>query len=382
MESSFIYAKPVSGKYFVGRKSECTILSNLLGQGENVVIYEPAKAGKTSLIQQSFINMRMSGSSFSIVNLSLINTRTVADFMLRLGSELLKLCCTTPSDFATQTEALLQGTHFVFDEQFYAMRGNILSLNWDIDQNDINSILTLPYRLATQKGQKIFVVLDDFQNILLTEDGEKLLKTMECTLKEMASEFKGQACYLFCGSQINAMKYIFEDKKFFHRQVERVKINPIDEKSIADAITRVFLSNGKVIDRDLMLGVCKLFKCNIWYISHFASICDGISRGYIMEPLLEEALDCIISIHEPRFRATMNDLTTFQVCLLRAIVDGYTKFSSAEVIERYSLNSSANVNRLKDALCKKEIISFEDDVPFVIDPLFEYWIRKYFFEIK
>ena len=96
-----------------------------------------------------------------------------------------------------------------------------------------------------------------------------------------------------------------------------------------------------------------------------------------------EALSQLLSIHEPRFKATMSDLTTFQVSLLRAVIDGHSKFSSAEVIHRYGLNSSANVRRLKDALCKKEILTFdEEDVPHIIDPLFEYWVTKYYFEIK
>ena len=32
---------------------------------------------------------------------------------------------------------------------------------------------------------------------------------------------------------------------------------------------------------------------------------------------------------------------------------------------------------------KKEVLQFDDDdKPSVIDPLFEYWLRKYYFEIK
>ena len=79
----------------------------------------------------------------------------------------------------------------------------------------------------------------------------------------------------------------------------------------------------------------------------------------------------------------MNDLTTHQVSLLRATVDGVTKLSSADVIRRYGLNSSANVKRVKDALMKKEVLVFdENDIPSIIDPLFEYWVKKYFFEIN
>ena len=79
----------------------------------------------------------------------------------------------------------------------------------------------------------------------------------------------------------------------------------------------------------------------------------------------------------------MADLTTHQVSFLRAVVDGVTRFSAAGVIRKYGLNSSANVKRVKDALMKKEVLVFdENDNPQIIDPLFEYWIRKYFFELK
>jgi hypothetical protein len=68
---------------------------------------------------------------------------------------------------------------------------------------------------------------------------------------------------------------------------------------------------------------------------------------------------------------------------LRAVLDGVVKFSASEVIDRYSLNSSANVRRVKDALKKKEVITFnEKDEPVILDPLFEYWITKYYFEIQ
>ena len=122
-----------------------------------------------------------------------------------------------------------------------------------------------------------------------------------------------------------------------------------------------FLFGGKVIEKELLLGMCKLFRNNLWYINHFISICDSLSKGYIIESILLDALDSMISIHEPRFAVMVNNLTTFQLGLLKAILDGYTKFSAADVIEKYSLNSSANVKRLKDALCKKEIVTFNDN---------------------
>ena len=79
----------------------------------------------------------------------------------------------------------------------------------------------------------------------------------------------------------------------------------------------------------------------------------------------------------------MNDLTDHQLSFVKAVLDGVVKFSSSEVIERYRLNSSANVRRVKDALKKKEVLTFnEKEDPVILDPLFEYWIRKHYFEME
>ena len=382
MDSHFIYNKYVTGKNFVGRRTEMQILTNLLSQGENVAIYEPHKPGKTSLVRQTFFNMKVASQKFETVELSLLNTRTVADLMMRLGSELLKSSGTTHADYARAVQRYLPGTHFVFDPKSYESRGLILSLNWDIDDTDIHAILSLPYRIAADRGIRTYVVLDEFENVSLTEDGDRVCRILEGIFKQTPPEMRRQVCFIFVGGEVNAMKEIFEMKRWFYRQVERIKLEPIDTKEIIDHVVKGFLASGKVVDRDLLLGVCKLFRNDIRYINHFSAIADSLSKGYIMEPILVESLDTLVAIHEPRFIDTMNSLTTFQVCLLRAVLDGHTKFSSSEVIQHYNLNSSANVRRLKDALCKKEIITFdEDDKAIVLDPLFEYWVKKYFFEI-
>ena len=53
METPFVYDRYVTAKNFIGRKKECGILANLLEAGEQVVMYEPPKAGKMSVIRQA-----------------------------------------------------------------------------------------------------------------------------------------------------------------------------------------------------------------------------------------------------------------------------------------------------------------------------------------
>ncbi len=383
MDSIFQYNKPVTGKQFIGRKTELRAFANLLGQGENVAIYEPPKTGRRSLVQQGFFFMKGSGQRFETAQLSLLDVRTLSGFALRLAGSVVRTLGSGPADYARAVQELLAGTHFVFDRERYDNLDEVVSAGGALDDGDLRAACLLPYRVGRQHGDRRYVVIDEFQNIMLTEDGDRACQILEDVFKTLPGDLSGCASYIFLGSQVNAMHEIFGVKRYFWRRVERVRLAPIDTKEILEYVVRGFLATGKVIDRDLLLGVCRLFRDNIWYINHFSAICDSLTRGYIMEPTLNDALSCLISIHEGRFVATMNDLTTFQVSLLRAILEGHKRFSGAEVIKQYGLNSSANVRRLKDALCKKEIVTFdEDDNPVLLDPLFEYWVRKYYFNMN
>lgn len=383
MDGPFVYNKVVTGKSCIGRQGEARIFANLLSQGENIVIFEPPKTGKKSLVQLALFNMKVSGQRFSTANVNLLNIRSVSDLLLRLGSALICSSVQSPEGYAGAVAEYLEGSHFTFDRRKYEDDGAILSLSAEMNSEDAKAVLRLPYKVAAHDGTKLYVIMEEFQNIMLTDDGDAFCRRMESVFEELSNEEKQAASYIFTGSCVNAMEDIFEIQRYFYHHVERVKLNEVDTVDIIEHVVKGFLATGKVIDRDLLLGVCKLFRNNIWYINHFASICDSLTKGYIMEPTLDEALNSMIAIHEPRFTAIMRDLTTFQVNLLRAILNGQTKFSSAEVIEQYGLNSSANVRRIKDALRKKEIVAFDGDgEPTLIDPLFEYWVRKYYFKLR
>ncbi len=381
MDKPFVYDKYVTGKNFIGRKKECTILGNLLEAGENVYIYGARKSGKISLIQQTLFNMRMEGKKYPVAHVELRNVRTLEDFLLKFANAVIRPLFSTQSEYDEVVSKHLFGTHFLFDKDRFATADEVVSINWELDRNDIDQMLRLPSRIAKEKGERFFVIISDFQNLMFSDRYEEVFSVMENIFSERVYSDPTAVSFVLCGSQINAMKYIFEEKKYFYRKIEKLSLQPIDERDIIEYIVRGFMLSGKVIERDLVLGVCRLFRCEMWYLNHFMSICDSMSKGYMNDGILMAALDAVIAVHEPRFLNMVDDLTDHQLSLLKATLDDVVKFSSADVIEAYSLNSSANVRRVKDALKKKEILTFnENDVPVIIDPLFEYWVKKYYFE--
>ena len=381
MDTPFVYDNYVTGKNFGGRKMECTVLSNLLESGSQVTMYEPPKSGKMSVIQQTLFNMRAVGKQFSVAWVNLFNVRTVYDFLKKFGTAVIKPLYSTLAEYAEVVSRYLADTHFLFDPARFASHEEIVCLNWEPDANDIEQMFRLPYRIAEDRGIPCYVVIEEFQNISWAKDFD--YETVFHVLEKVFAEKNKAASYIITGSQVNAMKNIFEERKFFYRQVDHLPLQDVEDKDIIEHIIRGFRTSGKVIERDLVIGACKLFRSNMWYLNHFVSICDSMSRGYLNEGILMEALKTVVSVNEPRFLAIVNDLTDHQLSLMRAILDGVVKFSASDVIDRYSLNSSANVRRVKDALKKKEVITFnEKDEPVILDPLFEYWITKYYFEIQ
>ena len=376
MDTPFVYDRYVTGKNFVGRKMDCTILGNLLEAGEQVVMYEPPKSGKMSVIQQTLYNMRTAGKQFMVVHVNLFNVRTLEEFLIKFGTAVIRPLYSTQEEYSTVISEFLGGTHFVFDSARFASCDEVVSVNWDLDDNDVDMMMRLPGVMAEQRQVPYFVIIEEFQNLMHDKRAEDVFKVMEKVLADR----NRKVSFIFTGSQVNAMKYIIAEKKFFYRLVEHLPLQKVDDREIIEHIVRGFMVSGKVIERNLVLGACELFRGQMWYLNHFTSICDTMSRGYINEGILMEALKIIISIHEPRFISIVNDLTDHQLSLLKAILDGVVRFSASDVIEKYGLNSSANVRRVKDALKKKEVITFnEKDEPVILDPLFEYWVSRHYF---
>ena len=376
----FNYSRPASGKNYIGRKQETAALGNLLSQGENVILCAPPKTGKTSLIDQAVFAQRVGSRKCIAVRCSLLDIRSVSAFVLRLGSSVLAAAGSTPVEYAALAGKYLDSSHLVFDPERYGGGSEILSLNWDADERDLQAVLALPYAVARERGAQVIVILDEFQNVLLTGSGTMICSQLEACF---AQEGSGNGVsYILCASAVNAMKHIMGRQHFFLKSAALLPLPPVDEREIADYMNRSFLTSGKVPDRNLLLGICRLLRCHLGYLNQYCAICDSSARGYLMAPAMNAALDALVSLHEPHFRAVMADLTGFQVNLLRALLEGHDQFSSVSVIRKYGLHSSANVCRVKEALCKKEIISFDDgDKPAVLDPLFEFWARRDYFKI-
>ena len=127
-------------------------------------------------------------------------------------------------------------------------------------------------------------------------------------------------------------------------------------------------------------SIYNLVEGDPWYTQHLASICFNLTKGFVNEGIIKQAAEQLINLHDFEFHSIVYSLSKYQVRMIKAALEGVVKFTSGDVLDKYRLNSSANVSRLKEALTKKEIITFNEKKPATfLDPLFKLWFTTYFF---
>ena len=386
MDSPFIYNNIVTGSDFISRTHELNQLSNLIKEQKCAVIYEPAKSGKQSLIQQAFLKVKSDSHKFKVCHINLFNVRTEEKLYQKLKEGLLKTFSKTVSDFVSQ----------VHDEDpvEYNAKDKSKEAQDKKASSSLAELIKLGERFALEADVYLVIYFEEFQEVLHFEDPDTTLKKLEQTCAELLgkntnreiSETDGvsgnkgrRTSMLFSGSFVNAMKEIFDEKRYFYNMATRVKFNKIDERNFCEHIIRSFLKAGRVVSKELATHIYSLTDGHPWYTQQLADIAFGLTRGYLMESIINQAFDLLIVLHSYRFRLITSRLSLFQLNLLKAILDDVEKLSSAEILDKYNLQSSANVNRLKDAVQKKEIVEFIKGKGEFLDPLFKTWMKEIYF---
>ena len=355
MDSPFIYNNFVTGPDFISRQHELSMLTSMIKERRNILIYEPAKSGKQSIVQQSFQKLRQDAQKYKVCEINLFNIRTEEALFQKYFTSLIN--CFSSS--AQEAEKL--------KEEFSQTSGTGLA----------KELVAFGDKLAERNNILLIMYVEEFQEVLHFADSDDTLKLLESLWGKETTH--SNTTFIISGSFVNAMKEIFEEKRYFYRMADRIKLGRVDERGFTEYIIRSFLKAGRVVSKELATHIYKLTDGHPWYTQQLADIAFGLTRGYLTEAIINQAFDLLIELHSYRFRLITSRLSLFQLNLLKAILDNVEKLSSSEILNKYNLQSSANVNRLKDAVQKKEIVVFNKGKGEFLDPLFCTWMREIYF---
>ncbi|MGE0092422.1 MAG: hypothetical protein AB7S40_07705 [Bacteroidales bacterium] len=380
MDTPFVYNKYVTGNEFISRQSELTLLTNMVRLKQHVLIYEPPKSGKKSLVQQGLIQLRKEGHDFTVCNINLFNVRTKKQLLQKYVNALLGTFSNTPAESLQMQKEMLPDMEKYFGN-VPEMKKSLDMSNPETDTRQIpaamtRQILNLPELLAKRFNTNPIIYIEEFQELLLQDNPHGILTEMESTLKEHQ-----QTTYIITGSMVNSMKEIFEEKKYFYNFAERIKLGPLDNKSLAEFYHKSFMKTGRVVSRELSTAMYNLTDGHPWYAQQLGDISYGLTRGYLTEQVLKQSFLSLLELHSYRYQLITSRLSRFQINFLKAIMDNVEQLSAAETISYYGFNSSANVKRLKDAVKRKEILTEENGQWVFLDPLFKTWLKEVYFEL-
>ena len=351
MDFPFAFDKIAAGSSIIGRNREIgEIVAAMETGNRSIAIYGGARCGKETIVREALEQVRSHRPNLIVCDIDLFNVRTLDEFTA-LWRDKMRECALEVN------------------------RDALLPFEICIDEISGNKIFDLPGIIANEASKQMVVYFKEFQNLLRFEDEQFGLEALD-RLWSRQHHVK----YIFTGSFVNAMKNIFEERKCFYGMCRTLDLPPLDKKMLCEHIRSSFLNVGRVIEMEEALALYDISSGDMWYLKQLCAFCYAMPAGYVNRKIVNRARDTLLSIHEPRFKQILFDLTGNQINLLHAVVDGVQKFTSAETLENYRLNSSAGVVRVKEALQKKEVLTFDrDDNARIIDPLFEYWLRNYYF---
>lgn len=367
----FVFGVATSGDNFTDRKTETERLLLNFRHGVNTVLISPRRWGKTSLVQK--VCRLAQSQSLKVVYLDIFSCRSDREFYDEFASAVLKQTSSKLDEWLEDIRLFLSRISPKVSIGPDPVTDFSISLEMNPKGSDAEEILQLPEKIAQKKGFNIVICIDEFQQVAEFKDSKVFQKRLRSVWQLQKS-----VSYCLFGSKKHLMNELFEKKSLpFYKFGDAIYLQKIGTSDWVDYICGRFEATGKHISEDLAREICRRVDNHSSYVQQLAWLVWIQTDDVATEHGVEAAYEDIIAQNTPLFEKQTENLTTYQMNFLRAIVDGvHEEFTSQEILQRYHLGSSANVSTVKRALVKKELIEIEKRRVIIPDPVMEVWLKK------
>ncbi|MBQ5895010.1 MAG: ATP-binding protein [Bacteroidaceae bacterium] len=367
----FIFGVATSGENFTDRKNETARLLTNFRHGVNTVLISPRRWGKTSLVQK--VAALAQSDDLIVVYLDIFSCRSDKEFYDAFASAVLRQTSSKWKEWVENAKSFLSRIRPKISFGSDSVAEFSVSLEMDPQSDDVAEILQLPEKIAQEKGVKIVVCIDEFQQIAEFKDSKTFQKRLRTVW-----QLQKNVSYCLFGSKKHLMNELFEKKSLpFYKFGDAIYLQRIPVTDWVDYICERFKATGKTISPELAERVCVAVECHSSYVQQLAWLIWVNTDKIATEKDFEEAYRDILAQNTPLFEKLTENLSSYQMNFLRAIIDGVRKeFSAQEVVQKYKLGSSANVAIVKRALVKKELVEIEKREVIISDPLLKVWLKQ------
>lgn len=373
MEEPFVFGKSVNGEYFTDRKEETAKLIANFRYGINTIIVSPRRYGKTSLVKRAI--SLFDDPKIKVVFMDIFSSRNPEEFCRIFADSIIKQ---TSSKFE---EWVLSAKKFL---SHLSPRFNIspdstseLSISFGIKPSnlDIDSVLDLPEKIAKEKKCRIVVCIDEFQQIGEYDDSLFFQRKLRSHWQHQQ-----QTSYCLFGSKKHMMFELFEKSSYpFYKFGDMINLKKISRQDWILFIKDRFNAAGKNIEDAVANRICELTDDYSSYVQQLSWLLWIKFESGEQNEILGKAFEEMMAHCSVLFEQQTQNLTAYQMNFLRALTDGVNKdFTSKAVMDKYDLGTPGNLNRIKSALIKKELIEFSNRRYVISDPILKEWLRRQF----
>ena len=202
-EAPFVFGVRVEGNTFTDRKEETNRLKMNFLYGVNTILISPRRMGKTSLVEK--VCSLVESDTMKIAKIDAFGCRSENDFI---------------NAFAT---AVVRATSSKWEE--WMEKNFSIALEYNRANTVTEDILQLPETIAKQKGIKIVICIDEFQQIADFPDSITFQKKLRSVW-----QLQSNVSYCLYGSKKHMMEKMFQSQSHpFYRFGDLFYLDKISE---------------------------------------------------------------------------------------------------------------------------------------------------------
>ena len=373
MSKPFTYGKLAEINHFTNRTAEIKSLTANFLSGINTILISPRRWGKSSLVWNTAQALQRKHKDIKFCFIDLFNVRTEEEFYEMYTKELIKAS-------ATKWEERIAGVRQFFKTIIPQLtvpmdpRHDLsIGFEWRQLKKNPDEVIDLAETICRIKKIKLIVCIDEFQNISNFDFPLAFQKKLRAHWQKHS-----RATYCIYGSKRQMMTGIFESPSMpFYKFGDVTFLKKIKSEHWIPFIVKRFKETGKSISEALAAKIAELMENHPYFVQQLAQEVWIAATKKCKSTDIDEALACLLDKLSLLYQRETDQLSNTQVNFLKALCNNETRFSTADVLHRYRLGSSANVSRIKGALEQKEVIDTMESVLQFSDPMYKIWFKKY-----
>ena len=359
--------KPVKGDLLVGREKDIRILTELLLQGQSVVVIAPRRMGKTSLVIETLNRLKKKGlftayiDIFTTPDIEALSKKIVEETLNnnKLG-KIFKKISGNITEIFRNIELKQTIENFEFLLKYTTPKPDM----WELLTESIDFINAYPKK----QNKKMICAFDEFGDIEKL-DGNKIVKLIRSKI-----QVQDNAAYIFTGSYESVMETMFvKPNSPFFRFARVIQLGYIEKKEFRKFITKVVTTNNLAIKEELIDDILNFTKGHPYYtqlVLQQILILNSVDSN--AETTMDKILDQLLIIENNYLEKQWEEISQSKELVQTILAILRYKTSLYSYIDTKKINLARALKKLTGL----GILFHTGKVYHLSDPLFELWIRK------